>query len=145
MVKVALVLALEDAVGQGEGEKLVELRGGVLLEPGAEPLIGVAAGFGIEEDGARFGEELGRLVDAVAQELGDGVARLVLERELLLPPDQELAAVLLDLLVAGIGLEVEAEPFVWVVGIVIPPPIPAVRAVWQRRRQWHTESNVGSR
>ena len=57
VVEIVFVLALEDAIGQGEGEELVELGGGILLEPGAEALVGVAAGSGIEQDGARLGEE----------------------------------------------------------------------------------------
>jgi hypothetical protein len=95
--------------------------------------IGRLPGLGIEEGGARLGQELGGVVYAVAQELGGGIARLILEGELFLPPNQELTAVLLDLLVARVRLEIEAEPLVRVWGIIIPPPFPPVWAVWQRR------------
>jgi hypothetical protein len=102
VIEVIFVVGLEDAVGEGEGEEFLEFGGGALLEPGAKALVGGVAGLGIEQDVAGLGEELGGVVNAVAEELGDGIAGLVLERQLLLPPDEELAAVLLDLLAAGV-------------------------------------------
>ena len=55
--------------------------------------------FGIEQLRPRFRKHPRRFVQPAAQQLRDRIARLIFQRQLFLPPDEQLPAVILDLLV----------------------------------------------
>ncbi|MBA3272490.1 MAG: hypothetical protein H0T11_01275 [Chthoniobacterales bacterium] len=72
---------------------------------------------GIEQLHATFHKEPRCLVDAAPQQLRHWITRLVLERQLLLPPLQQRGAMLLDLLVGRLRFRIEAEALVCAVGL----------------------------
>ena len=89
----------EHLVGQREIDELLELGQGDDALAVVQGGVDLGALRGVEQRGARFGEVARGHVHAAAQHLGQRVAGLVLERQFLLPPDEELAGVFLDLLV----------------------------------------------
>jgi hypothetical protein len=52
------------------------------------------------------------LIKPLPEHLRHGVARLVLEGKLFLPPDEEDAGIFLDNLIADVAVEIETEPMV---------------------------------
>ncbi len=99
LAQVGLAVGGEHLVRQREIDELLELL--QRLDPLAVVEGGVDPGAlrGVEQGGAGFRDEARGHVHAAAQQLGERVAGLILERQLLLPPDEEQAGVFLDLLV----------------------------------------------
>src|SRR3954468_12676564 len=78
---------------------------------------------------------MGRFIQPRAQQLRERIARLVLERELFLPPAQQLAAMLLDFFRGRILARIEAEPLVVIRRLVFRPAVPLLRVVRERKRK----------
>ena len=93
-------------------EILVKLRDRFLLGLRGQLFVQLLATLGIEQFNARFGQETRRFVEAGTQQLRQRIARLIFQRQLFLPPEQQFAEVLLDQFVARIGPRIEAEPLV---------------------------------
>jgi hypothetical protein len=54
-----------------------------------------------------------------------------------LPPDEEDAAVFLNLLATRAGIEFQAEAVVKIFRVVVPPAVPSERIIWE----WIGESH----
>src|SRR5438309_10971447 len=82
-----------------------------------------------------------RFVQPGAQQLRERIARLVLERELFLPPAQQLAAMLLDFFRSRIFALIEAEPLVVIRRLIFRPAVHLFRIIreWKRKLQVHLE------
>ena len=88
--------------------------------------------LGIEQASASFGEEVGRFIEPLAQQLRHRVARLVFEREFFLPPDVEKPRIFLNEIGANVACVIEAQALVKVWRIVTPPSFPSEWIVWYR-------------
>ena len=131
----AFILLPQLFVADGKYEKFFELLETLGHDLVLQKLIGLGARRRVEQPRPRLGEIGRRFVEPGAQHLREGIARLIFQRQLFLPPDEQLPAVFLDLLGARIRLERKAQPRVVVVGVVIFPVLPPERVIWNGIRE----------
>src|ERR1044071_1843745 len=138
------LLRPKPSVRSGKGEKLVKFCDRLLFLFCSQNVIDLFAPLWIEQFNARFGQVFGRLIETGPEELSNGIARLIFQRKLFLPPPQELAAMLLNQLVGRILLRVEAETLVGIGRFILAPTIPFVGIVgkggWKYNCTFHHQA-----
>src|SRR4051812_47366998 len=111
---------------------------------GSQPSVHSFATSRVEQLDARFGQVTRRFFKAGAEQLRQRITRLVFERQLLLPPAEQLAAVFLDRLVGRFCLWIQAESLVGIRRFVLRPAVPLFRVVWQGDRKGYLAFHVHS-
>src|SRR3954471_22983247 len=102
----------QHAVRQSERKIFVKFDRRLLAGLGSELRIDLLPTFRIEQLYPRFRKITRGFVQSGTQDLGERIARLILEGQLLLPPSHQLAAMLLDQFVTRVRVRIEAKALV---------------------------------
>src|SRR5689334_4733849 len=108
---------------------------GTLGRLGGEFPVELLPARGIKQLDPRFAKIPRRFLQPETKQLGERITRLILQRQLLLPPKQQLAKMFLDQLVCRVGLRIETKALVRVGRVIKAPAIPFPRVVRQRQRE----------
>ena len=137
-MKAFLLFLSEEAIGQGKGQVFVKFNDRLLGRLRGQFGIELLAAGRIQKFDARLGQITRGFIQPGPEDLSERIARLVLERQFLLPPPHQFAAMLLDELVTRVGARIEAKALVKIRRFVFAPAVPLVWIV----RKWNRKDSL---